>query len=439
MIIHSKERRDHRRTIRGVLCITIAAALAGCVDLDLTNPNAPSEETVITDVDGLVALAVGMQDIYAAAIEDFVVPSALITDEWGTTSRSLTSYQSLLNGENFDASYGVVSAPWSNAYAVVRSANTLIRGTPTIVEGEGLQAGMLAVAELFKAMSLGAIIQIYEQVPVDITVEGPVPQPREVVLDSVLALLESARGRLDATTDDQLAGFRSRVLPADFDIRQVVNAMLARFYLLDGQYQQAIDAAARVPLDALNRFTYTTPDINPIQNLALGLIYVAPLRSFADQAEPGDGRPAFWADVNGEPFFGNPPDTAMLPLAEYVDPQASFPVYLPDELRLIQAESHARLGDLNEARRLINEVRTQSSSPVDEPVANLPALDADDLPDLDAVLRQIAYERRYELFNQGLRWEDTRRLPQPFGNTVVFDWLPIPDQECQSNPSSPCG
>ena len=62
------------------------------------------------------------------------------------------------------------------------------------------------------------------------------------------------------------------------------------------------------------------------------------------------------------------------------------------------------------------------------------ALTATQLPSLDAVLRQIAYERRYELYMQGLRWEDTRRLPVQI--TVTMPYLPLPATECRNNPNA---
>ncbi|MBI4546171.1 MAG: hypothetical protein HY703_13315, partial [Gemmatimonadetes bacterium] len=49
------------------------------------------------------------------------------------------------------------------------------------------------------------------------------------------------------------------------------------------------------------------------------------------------------------------------------------------------------------------------------------------------------YERRYELYAQGLRWEDFRRLPQPVNNALAFTgFLPLPTQECQTNPAAGC-
>ena len=423
------------RTLAAVLGLCLLAG-GGC-DLDLENPNAPTEEEVLTEVDGIISLAVGMQDQYASAIEDYIMPSSLGTDEWGTQTRALASYVSLLTGEGFDRSFGVVETPFAATYQVVKSAENLIENAPEVGLGAGTETGVVALAKLFKAMALGSAILIFEQVPVDVSVEGPIPQPRATVLDEVLSLLESAQADLAGVTDDDLSAFNSRVLGSGFDLRNTVNAMLARYYLIAGRYQDAIDAADLVDPAVLSTFDYVTPDRNPIYNLSFGLIYVAPLQSFVDQAEPGDQRPSFWVDTSAEPFVGNP-DSLLLPLGQYSSSGDPYPVYLPDEMKLIKAEAHTQLGQFGLAASLVNEVRTQDSSPLNEPVAGLPELPADALDTEAELLAQIAYERRYELYMQGLRWEDTRRLGTEITVTPIFDFLPLPEQECTANPSRPC-
>ncbi len=416
-------------------CALLAALplfAAGC-DLDITNPNARKGDEVINDPNGLVGLAVGIQDQLASNIEDYVLTSALVTDEWGTGTASLLAYQRLLTGVGIDNTLGIVEAPWSTTFAVVRSANTLIASTPGIGGlDEGTRAGILALAELYKAMALGRATMQYQRVPITTTVDQPVPQPRAAVLDSVLALLESARGRL--ATNPDLTIFNARVKGAGLDLRNTVDAMLARHYLLDGQYQQAVDAAARVDLNVRSTFTYTAPDENPIKDLSIDAAYVYPLRSFTTQAEAGDTRAAYWVATNALPFVGNP-DTTLLPLNQYTQRGDPFPIYLPDEMRLIQAEAYTRLGNFTAARDLINLVRTQTT-PASAPIANLPALPAEALDTEAELLAQIAYERRYELYMQGLRWEDHRRLDAHIPTYPTLQFLPFPLQECITNPAA---
>lgn len=419
---------------RIALVATLTFGLTAC-DLELTNPNNPTEEAVITNLDGLIAVAVGMQGQFAQSMDDYMVTNSLVTDEWGTQTRALISYQSLLTGQNFDAGYDVVAAPWANSLAVVKSANTVLTGADQVGMGPGLRAGTVATAKLFKAMALGMMIHQYEQVIITISTEGSVPQTRAVALDTILTLLESARSDIAGVSDADLAGYRSRVAGTGFDLRNTIDAMLARYYLVAGQHSNAIAASDRVSRTILSVLAYPAPGRNPIENLSFQLAYVAGLQSFVNQAEAGDQRPDYWLNTAVVPT-GNPPDTLLYNLRKYSTPQESFPLYLPDEMKLIKAEALARTNDLVGAMVLVNEVRTQTSSTVDEPVAGLgPVVRLTQA----AVLAEIALQRRYELYMQGMRWEDTRR----FGTAVTVDptlaWLPIPTRECDVNPADPCG
>ena len=428
------------RTLRRTCVALCAAALtsAAC-DLSLPNPNAPPQQTVLNTPDGLVTLAVGMQAQYAGAVGDFVLPSSLVTDEWGTTTKSLVAYQSLLTGQNFDASYGVVLAPWAGAYRTIKSANDLLSHTPLVMGGSGLGTAIVSVAKLFKAMSLGTIILQYNAVPIDVTVAGPVPEPRTVVLDTVLALLQSARADFTSVAPADVANFTTRVLGTGFDVRNTIDAMRARYSLIAGQYAQAIAATGLVDSTVLSVFTYAAPAVNPIYDLSVRTGYVRVLKSFKDQAQPGDARVAYWVDTTAAVTVGNP-DSSLLPLRKYGVQTDPYPVYFPDEMKLIKAEAFTQLGQLDSAAFYVNAVRTRTAAPVNEPVAKLAALDPPTQLDTPAkLLAAIAYERRYELFEQGLRWEDTRRLGTSFTTTPTLTFLPIPQQECDANPSDPCG
>jgi hypothetical protein len=120
-------------------------------------------------------------------------------------------------------------------------------------------------------------------------------------------------------------------------------------------------------------------------------------------------------------------------LAKYRTLDEPFPVFLPDEMKLIRAEVLARQGDFGGARDLINEVRTQCGVTT-EPAACLPELPAEELNTEAEVLAEVLRQRRYELFLQGLRFDDLRRFDAP----RKYDFLPLPQTECDRNPSAPC-
>src|SRR5688500_19528079 len=100
------------------------------------------------------------------------------------------------------------------------------------------------------------------------------------------------------------------------------------------------------------------------------------------------------------------------------------------------ADVYALTNQLVESLARVNYVRTQTSSTIDEPVAGLPPVV---LTTQAQILAEIARQRRYELYMQGLRWEDTRRFGTAVTTTPTLLFLPIPQQECDVNPASPCG
>ena len=427
------------RIRQGIGLLTLAVTAACNTGLDLTNPNSPTEQAALSNIDGVVATSLGMQDQFAGSVLTYVRAPALITDEWGTASKALAADLSLFTGDGIDPSFGVVSGPYYATYRVGRTADAIINAVPTIggLSG-GFSAGLIANAKLFKAMSLGMAALQYAQLPLSASITGSPLVPRAQALDEVIRLLESARSDLQPYTAADLSGFTSRALTTSFDLRNTIDAMLARYYLYTGQYQKAIEAANRVDLTKVSLLTYPDPDLNPIYNYSVVAGYVAPLKSWADQAEAGDQRVPFWVDPAGTPPVGNPPTLRLLPFRFYGTRNAPFPVYLPGEVLLIRAEAKARLNDLPGAVSDINAVRTKSGTAT-TPGAQLPPVTVAQLATLNQVLAQIAYERRYELFSQGLRWEDLRRLGAIIGVQPKAAFLPTPQDECLTNPNASCG
>lgn len=409
------------------------AALAGC-SLDLTNPNAPSEEQVIQSSDGIITLAVGLQSQYADNLNLFLRAPALVTDEWGTRPIALAADVSLVTGTP-DPTFGVVSDPFAAGYRIARTADILIANAPQVGLGAGLQAGILSLSRLFKAMALGQMALQYERLPANAG-EGALPLPRAQVMDSVIALLEQARADVAGVSDADLAGFRTRVLGTGFDLRNTIDAMLARYYLFRGKYPEALAAAQRVNLNVLSVLAYPNPGLNPVYNYSAVSRYTGTRKSFFTEADPADKRPAYWAlRTAGSP--GTP--DSVFDFRKYGGRNDSYPVYLPDEMRLIMAEVYVRQGNFPAARTLINAVHTQTTSSVDEPLAGLPPIPDATLATEAQLMAQILYERRYELYAQGLRWEDLRRLRPYTAKRPSIEFLPYAQSECDVNPANPCG
>ena len=439
IIIKPIIRGAKRMRIRLALGVFALAASVACnTNLDLTNPNSPTEQAALSNLDGVIATELGMQDQFAASMLVYVRAPALVTDEWGIASKALAADISLFTGNGIDASYGVVSDPYYVTYRVARTADAIIGAVPNISGiSPGFAAGLTANAKLFKAMALGMAAQQYAQLPIDASVTGGTPVPRDQVFAEVIRLLESARSDLAPYSTADLSGFTSRAVSSGFDVRNTIDAMLARYYLFTGQYQQALDAANRVDLTKVSLLTYPDPDLNPIYNYSVVAGYVAPLKSWARSAEPNDKRVPFWVDTLATPPNGNPPTLQLAQFALSGTRNAPFPVYLPGEVLLVRAEAEAQLGQLPQAIADINTVRTKSGTAT-TPGAQLPPLTAATLDTKDKILAEIAHERQYELFSQGLRWEDLRRLGTLIGVQPKVPFLPMPQAECNTNPNVDC-
>ena len=238
-----------------------------------------------------------------------------------------------------------------------------------------------------------------------------------------------------------VSGFTSRALSPGVDLRNTIDAMLARYYLITGQFQNALTAAGRVNLAKTSLLNYPGTEINPIYNYSVVAGYVAPLRSWARAAEPGDKRVPFWVDTLATPPNGNPPTLQLVQFNMFGHRNDPFPLYVPGEMRLIQAEALMRLPNaatsLQAAINLINAERAEVPTTT-TPGAQLGPLTIATLDTPDKVLAQIAHERRFELFSQGLRWEDIRRFAALAGAVAKASFLPMPQAECRTNPNAGC-
>jgi len=408
-----------------------ALALTAC-DLDLTDPNSPSEDDVLGDISGVLQVAVGLQAEYGNEQVDPVYVAALVADEVGAGGATFQNIQQADAGDPIEPGTGPSEAPWAGMYDVVLVANTLLESAPEVGLGEATLSGVVALAQTYKAMAFGNLLMTYERIPLDVggNATAPTFATRSEGIDEVLSLLEQARQQIQTTTPSSV--FESEVLAPGLDLEQLINGMEARYAIAFERYPEAAAAAGRVDLGSYPEFRFNSEDSNPIWNLWYNGgngTQMRPEDRFRLEAETGDQRVDFWtneADISG----------AVVPLdehARYSIQASSIPAFFPDEMRLIQAEVAARNNQLDDALALVNDVRTPCDSSLDEPVACLPALTAGDVPDQAAMLEEILTQRRYELFTLGTAWRDLER----FGEPIKYQWMNIPVTECDRNPNAP--
>ena len=93
--------------------------IAGC-DLEKSNPNAPTQEAVLTSPDGIIAVAVGVQARYGQSTADFTYSSGLVTDEFGAVSAALVTISDAEGGV-VPPGAGFVANVWNSSYRTVKS------------------------------------------------------------------------------------------------------------------------------------------------------------------------------------------------------------------------------------------------------------------------------------------------------------------------------
>lgn len=415
-----------------------AAALAGTVllagcNLDRTNPNAPTQEAVLSTPEGIIAVAVGVQARYGQSTADFIYSSGLVTDELGAISSALVTISDAEGGFVAPGA-GFVASVWNSSYRTVKSANDLIAKAPGVALDPATRSGIMALAYTLKAAALGDVLQSFRELPIDTYgKEQPTFVSRAVALDAVLALLDTAESTLNALAPSP--EFTGTILARGFDLRNTIFAYRARYLRLKGDNAGAITATNEVSRTVFSVLPYDAVNRNPVFTFSSGSSGVLPRDEFRVSGGTAEAaRVAFHvtaAAITGR--IGTPLDN----FARYGVNSASIPLYYPDEPRLIKAEALTNLGQLAEAQAVLDSVRTDCGGLVpNDPNPCLPALVGTlTAPEL---LAEIYLNRRYELFATGLRWEDTRRLGL-VGRTSAGKrcWLPYPIGERNANKEVP--
>lgn len=410
-----------------------AALMLSACDLDLTDPNNPNEVDVVTDPQGLMQVGIGLQAEYGNGVVSPIYIDALVTDLLGAIPEAFESYRLVDAGQAVEANLGPSTETWAAMYDVVQVADVLLENVPQVSSLQtGTASGLLALANLFKAMAFGHLLQTYERIPLDVGLDNLNAEfaTRAEGLQEVLRLLNEARSQIQTTPPS--SEFNTIVLAPGFNLSNTIDAMIARYSLITGDLSGALTAAQRVSPTVLSEMRFSTSDPNSLWNMWLGSgnsVRLLPEDRFRTQAQSGDLRVEYWVTPAATVGSSVPLDAHD----RYSARDVSFPVYLPDEMKLIQAEVYARQNNLPQALILLNQVRTQCSSAINEPVACLPALTLLDVPTQQAMLDAIFYERQYELYLQGLHWSDARR----FGRPLKYEFMMVSAAECLRNSNAP--
>lgn len=428
-----------------VLLAVLSLTMGSC-NKEYLNPSTANEEQVLSNSDGLITVCNGMQARFTTG--GALSPLYNLVAAGGLSTRELTiinvgnieEYNVSLGAGNVTNLNGVVRNLWTQSQLVRANADLVLANADNAAD-PATRSGIVAYASIFRALALGTLAQYFQQVPI-VTQDNAPFVDRVVVLQSAVTQLEAAATQLAATPVS--ADFNSKII-AGINLPNTVQALIARYSLLAGDYDKAIAAAGRVDLASRSYFTFDDLARNAVFEVAFGNRNVF---------EPTDvnlgltGALAPEANDRRIPFYtrANPTSTQNRGTGFYTASAAPVPVYVPGEMLLIRAEAYARKNDFTNAVIELNRVRTSTAAattvnnlPTAPPGAGLPPY-AGPLTQ-DAILLDIYRNRQVELAFQGFRLEDNRRFNRPgpgaTGAERNRNFFPYPRVERENNPATP--
>lgn len=405
--------------------------VSSCEQKEFLNPSSASETQVVTDVYGLISLANGLQYRYsvgaAGVTYTMISANGLTTKELLVLNAGNTDLDLLGKGSgNVQGNNAIISNLWAQSHLTKSNADIILKNIEVAAD-PALRSGLTAYASIFRALSLGALGEFWQQAPIG-TATNISFNTREEVLKEAVATLETAATTIAATAPS--ADFTTRVVNS-IDMPNTIQALIARYSLMLGEYDKALAAANKVDLTKKSAFNFDDVSQNPIFFSSFGNRNVTePVNTAlgmpdALKPEAADKRVNFYTQTAAP--------TRNLGTGFFTSNTAQIPVYLPGEITLIKAEILARQGSIDAAVNELDKVRTKTTD-VWGIGAALPAYSG--ARDATSVLTEIYKNRGIELFMSGLKLEDSRRFGRP-ASERNRDWYPYPTNERQNNTSTP--
>ena len=155
--------RMMRQFLGGFAVMTLVAC-----NLDLQNPNSPTEGQVTSSPDGVIALATGLQGRFSVSYGNYAYMAGLVTDEFASTTAALISISDAEQG-SVPPGTGIAENVFNSVYRTVRTADDLLTGANSLAGqfDAGTRSGLKALAFALKAESLGEALQSYQQIPIN--------------------------------------------------------------------------------------------------------------------------------------------------------------------------------------------------------------------------------------------------------------------------------
>jgi phage tail protein X len=402
---------------------------------DYKNPNAATTEETFGSDRAATAVAAGLQKVYsttaAGTLYALVDANGFVTNELLLRNAGNIPELQLSTGA-VDATNTVTYNIWTKSNKIIFDANNVIDFANGL-QDKNYSSGLISFASIFKALSIGTLSMLWEQVP-DTVGQRVTFISRIDGYKKAISVLNNGIAAYNANLPNGLV--RSR-LPDSTKILNTLYALKARYSLYAGDYAGALAAANLVDLNQRSCFSYETINQNPVFESATSTNNVfQPIDStlglpVALAPNLADKRIPFFIGINAS-------IAPRYRIKGYYATNVSLvPIYSSGEITLIKAEAYARMAtpDLINGLAELNKVITK------KPADDLYGVGAD-LPPIVVPLNQadllteIYRNRCIELFMTGLKLEDMRRFGRPVTERKR-NFFPYPFQERDNNPNTP--
>ena len=437
-----------------------AGLILGACNLDITNPNTPTQIGPNPSRDEVAAAVVGIITTARANATGWILASAILGREGYRFDPSEPRYVTELLQGPLDPGSGFGGGEWAGEFGTIRSAYNLLNVLST---AQGMTAaeqnGARGVAQTFQALAFMRILQAHTEDSIPIDVNRPVTAPLAPFVSNatawahVVSLLDSAKTALQAagssfsfTLPPGFAGFNAPATFLEFN-----RGVMARVQAYRGSlgctacYDSALTAVAASfvdstqPMDLGVYYDFSTGsgDVANVlaQNPPSAIDLVHPSIRDSVEKKPDstlDARYLAKVTSRGDSLKdgGRSSDLSWI---RYPSPSSPVPVIRNEELLLIRAEANNGATARNAAAAAadINTVRVNSGGLA--PIAGLAGFPQ------DSIVGLLLRERKYSLlYEGGFRWTDMRRFNR-LGDVLidvpgdhVFSTLPINLSELQA-------
>ncbi|MEI8111110.1 MAG: RagB/SusD family protein [Chitinophagia bacterium] len=416
-----------------------ATLMTASCSKEYVNPNAASDVSVLGSPKGLMGVAVGVQRTYALTIHPSMISAVGLTagETFVLNIGNASEANLAAGGASVDGNNGLLGSIWISNCKAIYDANTVLAGAQNLPDA-GYRSGLIGYASIFKALAIGNLSMLWENIPD--TIGAPVSSPtlfipRATGYARAVAAIDRALAAINASPIS--TQFNSD-LPAGVDIVNTLQALKARYNLYAGNIAGALAAANAVDLTKSSVMNYEALNPNPVFiNVTSSNNVYAPIDSTLGlpvgiRPDLTDARIPFYTSIatSGTPRFR---------LNGFWNSSTrSIPIYFPDEVRLMRAECLLRqtTPDAAAAKSILDVVLRQTSAT--DPLglgANI-AAGYTGATDAASLLTEVYRNRCIEMFLSSNKLEDMRRFGRA-NSEMKRRNMPYPFRERDNNSNTP--